>query len=163
MAARVLDDLEKRIGLPRRRCTTDRLSIGGSNDEVAEGLARWIKRCPALKDYFRTLYFRYGVDAEEICAGAHRIFLGKAEDPTDDPLRAEVEYVCRHEMTCTVEDLLDRRAGYLHWSPETRLERLRYGAPVIRNELLLDEPAFENQYAAYERRLQTFHTLPSLD
>jgi glycerol-3-phosphate dehydrogenase len=160
MAARVLDDLEKRLGLPKRPCATGRLSIGGSNDEVAEGLARFIKRCPPLKDYFRTLYFRYGIDAEEICEGAHRIFLGRSDDPADDPLRAEVEYVCRYEMTCTVEDLLDRRAGYLHWSPEKRLERLRYGAAVIQRELGLDESGFEAQYAAYERRLKRLHTLP---
>jgi hypothetical protein len=62
-----------------------------------------------------------------------------------------------------VEDLLDRRAGYLHWSPEKRLERLRYGAAVIQRELGLDPSGFDAQYAAYERRLKSLHTLPPLD
>ncbi len=163
MAARVLDDLAARGEIsPRRRCQTDRASIGGSNEEVAEGLSRWIKKCPGLWDYFRTLYLRYGADADGICAEAHRIFLGRHEDPRAEPIRAEVEYVCRNEMTSTVEDLLDRRAGYLYWSPEKRLERLRYGAEVIGRELGLDAEGFEAQYRDYEEHLKRFHTLPPL-
>jgi glycerol-3-phosphate dehydrogenase len=161
MAERVLDELEVRaLARAPRPCATGRLSIGGSNEEVAEGLSSWIKRCPELKDYFRTLYFRYGLDASRICAEAHRIFRGEHEDPRAEPIRAEVEYVCRHEMTVTVGDLLDRRAGYLYWSPEKRLERLRYGKHVIEKELGLDDEGFEEQFTAYEAHLKRFHTVP---
>lgn len=78
-----------------------------------------------------------------------------------DPLQAEVEYVCRGEMVCTLEDLIERRAGFLHWSPEDRLERLRYGAEVIRAELTLTETEFEQQLTAYEQHLSRSHALPS--
>jgi hypothetical protein len=63
-------------------------------------------------------------------------------------------------MVCTVEDLLERRAGFLYWNPEKRLERLRYGAPVIRAELALPEEEFEHQFDAYEEYLARFHSLP---
>jgi hypothetical protein len=63
-------------------------------------------------------------------------------------------------MVCTVEDLLERRAGFLYWSPEKRLERLRYGAPVIRAELGLTKEEFEHQFAAYGEHLARFHSLP---
>jgi glycerol-3-phosphate dehydrogenase len=113
-----------------------------------------------MKDYFRTLYFRYGVDADEICAEVHRIHCGEHPDPRAEPIRAEVEYVCRHEMTCTLEDLVERRAGYLYWNPEKRLERLRYGQQVIQEELDLSAETFEGQFTAYAQYLQQFHTLP---
>jgi len=34
-------------------------------------------------------------------------------------------------MVCTLEDLLERRAGFLYWDSEQRLERARYGARVM--------------------------------
>jgi glycerol-3-phosphate dehydrogenase len=158
MAIRVLDLLgDSGASKP---CQTHRTSIGGSNEEVAEGLSHWIKRCPAMKDYFRTLYLRYGVDADEVCAEVYRIHCGEHPDPRAEPIRAEVEYVCRHEMTCTLEDLVERRAGYLYWNTEKRLERLRYGQQVIQEELDLNDETFEEQFTAYARHLQQFHTLP---
>lgn len=162
MAIRVLDLVMHRIGRDAAwtSCRTDRLSIGGSNEEVAEALSTWVKRGPPLKDYFRTLFQRYGVDADAICAEALRIHQGRHLDPRAEPIRAEVEYVCRHEMTCTVEDLMDRRAGYLYWSPGKRVERLRYGAHVIRAELGLTEEDFEWQLARYQEHLLRFHSLP---
>jgi glycerol-3-phosphate dehydrogenase len=63
-------------------------------------------------------------------------------------------------MVCTVEDLLERRAGFLYWNPAERLERLRHGAHVIRHELSLSEEAFEDQFRAYGEHLREFHALP---
>jgi glycerol-3-phosphate dehydrogenase len=101
------------------------------------------------------LYRRYGLDANEICAQ-----ITQESDPTAEPIRAEVQYVCRHEMVCTLEDLIDRRAGFLYWNAEKRLERLRYGAHIIRAELDLSEAEFESQLLAYREHLQRFHSLP---
>jgi glycerol-3-phosphate dehydrogenase len=162
MAIHVLKHVIKQIGksdewLP---CQTHRLSIGGTNEEVAEGLAYWVRQCPQLTGYFRILYQRYGLDAHSICAEAMNIFLGEHPDPRAAPMLAEVQYVFRHEMVCTLEDLIDRRAGFLYWNNEKRLERLRYGAPVIRAELGLTEEEFEAQYCDYQEHLLRFHTLP---
>ena len=63
-------------------------------------------------------------------------------------------------MVCTLEDLIDRRAGFLYWNVEKRLERLRYGANVIRAELDLSEAEFESQLLAYREHLKRFHSLP---
>ena len=63
-------------------------------------------------------------------------------------------------MVCTLEDLLERRAGFLYWAPEERLERARYGARVIRAELDLTEKEFEYQFALYREHLTRFHSLP---
>jgi hypothetical protein len=63
-------------------------------------------------------------------------------------------------MVCTLEDLIDRRAGFLYWNAEKRLERLRYGAHVIRTELDLDEAEFESQLLDYSQHLKRFHSLP---
>ena len=90
-----------------------------------------------------------------------RIHEDKGE-PAAEPIRAEVQYVCRHEMVCTLEDLIDRRAGFLYWNAEKRLERLRYGATVIRAELDLSEAEFESQWLAYRDHLKRFHSLPEL-
>jgi glycerol-3-phosphate dehydrogenase len=159
-AARVLDQVIKLIGRSPgwSDCKTDKISIGGTNEAVAESLAYWVRRCPRLTSYFRVLYQRYGLDAHEICAEVIQIQEG--DDPTAEPIRAEVQYVCRHEMVCTLEDLIDRRAGFLYWNAEKRLERLRYGAHVIRTELDLDEAEFESQLLDYSQHLKRFHSLP---
>ena len=162
IAIRVLDRIVKTISpsgvwLP---CETNKLSIGGTDEEVAEGLGHWIRRYPQLARYFRILYQRYGLDAHNICAEAIKIFLGEHSDPRAEPIRAEVQYVCRNEMACTLEDLVERRAGFLYWNNETRLERLRYGAHMIRDELDMSEEEFEEQYRHYQEHLKRFHILP---
>ncbi|HKH39651.1 MAG TPA: glycerol-3-phosphate dehydrogenase/oxidase, partial [Rubrobacter sp.] len=141
IAIRVLDRVIERIGgsTTWSKCRTHRLSIGGTNEAVAEGLAYWVKRYPRLAWYFQILYQRYGLDAHTICREAMAIHKGLDPDPRAEPIRAEVRYVCRNEMVCTLEDLLERRAGFLYWSAEQRLERARYGARVIRAELDLTE------------------------
>jgi glycerol-3-phosphate dehydrogenase len=158
-AVRVLDRVMKLIGRNAAwsNCTTDKVSIGGTNEAVAESLAYWVRRSPRLTSYFRVLYQRYGLDANEICA---RILELSQTQPESEPIRAEVEYVCRHEMVCTLEDLIDRRAGFLYWNAERRLERLQHGAEVIRRELDLSESEFESQWLAYRDHLKRFHSLP---
>jgi glycerol-3-phosphate dehydrogenase len=159
-AERVLDRIVKLIGRDRAwsNCKTHRVSIGGTNEAVAESLAYWVRRCPRQASYFRVLYQRYGLNANEICGEVVRLQNGA--DPTAEPIRAEVQYVCRHELVCTLEDLIDRRAGFLYWNAKKRLERLRYGAQIIRAELDLSEDEFESQFLAYGDYLKRFHSLP---
>jgi glycerol-3-phosphate dehydrogenase len=162
MAIRVLDRVIEQIGgaTTWSRCCTHRLSIGGTNEAVAEGLAYWVKRYPRLSWYFQILYQRYGLDASTICGEAMAIHKGLHPDPRAEPIRAEVQYVCRNEMVCTLEDLIERRAGFLYWNSEQRLERARYGARVIRAELDLTENEYEDQFARYREHLTRFHSLP---
>jgi len=141
-------------------CQTHKLSIGGANEEVAEGLARWVQRCPQLADSFGTLYQRYGTDANTICAEAVKTCPGEHRDSRAELICAEIQYICHNEMVCTLEDLVERRAGFLHWNNEARLEHLRYGARVIRNELDMSEEEFEGQYRNYREYLKRSHTLP---
>jgi glycerol-3-phosphate dehydrogenase len=163
MAIRVLRCVMRRLGGASRwaACRTDRLSLGGTNKEIAEGLAGWVKQCPQLSGYFRVLYDRYGLDADAVCAEVLKIHQGRHPDPRAEPIRAEVEYVCRHEMVCTLEDLIDRRAGFLYWNPERRIERLRHGEHVIRKELDLSEGEFAKQLEDYQQRLARFHSAPA--
>jgi len=162
IAIRVLDRVIKTKNHPAAwsPCETHRLSIGGTNEEVSVELDHWIRRCPQLAGYFRILYQRYGLDAHNVCAEAMKIFFAEQPDSGVEPIRAEVQYVCRNEMACTLEDLVERRAGFLHWNNETRLQRLRYGAHVIRDELGMSEEEFEEQYRHYQEHLKRSHTLP---
>lgn len=161
MSVRVLDRVIEETGGANKwsECCTHELSIGGTNEAVAEGLAYWVKRDPRLAWYFRILYQRYGLDAHGICEKAAAIHRERESNPDADPLQAEVEYVCRNEMVCTMEDLMERRAGFLHWTSGKRLERLRYGAGVIRTELGLTEEEFQRQYESYKQYLGRFHSL----
>ena len=162
-ASRVLDRVIKIIGRDPvwADCRTHKVSIGGTNETVAEDMAYWVRRSPRLTSYFRVLYQRYGLAAHGICAEITRMQEDPDSDPTAEPIRAEVQYVCRHEMVCTLEDLIDRRAGFLYWNAEKRLERLRYGAHIIRAELDLTEEEFEWQMLAYGEHLKRFHSLPA--
>ena len=71
-----------------------------------------------------------------------------------------MRYVCRSEMACTLEDIVERRVAPLSWSRRQRLEYLRRAAPVIRRELEMGEEEFEAQYDDYRRNLRRYHTLP---
>jgi glycerol-3-phosphate dehydrogenase len=53
MAIRVLDRVIDKIGGEKNwpGCRTHELSIGGTNEAVAEGLAYWVKRYPRLAWY----------------------------------------------------------------------------------------------------------------
>jgi glycerol-3-phosphate dehydrogenase len=161
-ACRVLDKLVRRLdcGKEWSPCRTHKLSIAGSNDAVAERFSYWVRQRPGLTGYIRVLCQRYGVDADEICREAVEIFVGRHADRHADTICAEVQYVCRREMVCALEDLMDRRAGFLYWNRAQRLERLRYGASLIRKELGLSKDEFEAQFAAYEKHLDRFHSLP---
>jgi glycerol-3-phosphate dehydrogenase len=162
MAEKIVDIVVKKSGKERRyrNCTTDRDPIGGSNDEVADGVAFWTRHCPELKEYITDLFKRYGSDGTSIVEEAVTITQGRHPDPKAEPIRAEVQYVCRNEMVCTLEDLIERRAGYLVWSREKRLERLMYGAHIIKQELGLDEDTYKQQYEEYRAGLEHFHTCP---
>jgi glycerol-3-phosphate dehydrogenase len=162
MAIRVLKRVLRQTGSRPEwsRSRTGQLSLGGDNRAVATGLAKWVKRCPQMAAYFRVLYDRYGLDADGICAEALRIHLKQHPDPRAEPIRAEAQYVCRHEMVCTLEDLMERRAGFLHWTPDERVAKLLHGATVICEELGLSETEFQAQLAAYRQYLARFHTLP---
>ena len=165
MAQRVLSRVSRALGRGHKgsRCQTKVRPVGGSHAAVAEGLASWVKRFPRCAAAFQTLFDRYGLDAQEICADVARSATSGRGDgcpAADDLLRAEVRYVCQNEMVCTVEDIIERRTGSLHWSPETRLERLRFGRKVIQKELGLDDEEFAEQYESYRRHLKRFHSLP---
>ncbi len=100
------------------------------------------------------------MDAHAICAEAMKIFLGEHPDSRAGLIRAEMRYVCRHEMACTLEDLVERRAGFLHWNNETRLEYLWHQADAICEELDVSEEEFVEQYRNYQEYLKRSHTLP---
>ena len=162
MAKRVLQRVIPLMPQGRRfrTCRTASTSIGGDNEQVAEAYAFWVKKCPEQSGYFRVLFDRYGVEARHICSHATEIHAGRDPDPLAEPIRAEVQYVCRHEMVCSVEDLIERRAGFLHWDVRTRLERARHGARVISRELGITDAEFENQMEKYRNFLSTFHRVP---
>jgi len=161
IAIRVLDRVMKKLGhsyawLP---CRTHRLSIGGSDGEIAGGLAHWVQQCPQLAGYFRTLYQRYGLDAHSICAEALKIFLGEYRGPGVRPVWAELRYICRNEMVCTLEDLAERRTGFLDWNSKIRLGHLRHEERIIRDELDMSQEEFAEQYRHYQKHLRQSHTL----
>ena len=80
-------------------------------------------------------------------------------DESGPPSEAEVRYVCRNEMACTLEDV-ERRVASLSWSLERRLEYLGMAAPVIRRELEMGEEEFASEYEGFRRNLSRYHALP---
>ena len=159
MAKKVLNIITPKIPRKLNPCRTHKLSIGGTNSEIAEGISFWTRKCPEMMPYITILFRRYGLDAHDICREALLIFEGKHPDKRAEPIRAEVQYVCRNEMVCTLEDLLERRAGFLYWNPKKRLERLDYGKHVIKKELGFSDGEFRKQFNGYRKFLKKYHTL----
>lgn len=165
MAERVVNLVIKRIGGKREFgiSQTHKLAIGGTKSEINHGFTSWALRCPELKEYFEILFKRYGMDAHGICEATEKIYLGKNCDSRMDLASAEIQYLCQNELVCTVEDLFERRMGYLHWSKKKRLARLRYSKQIIQLELGLDELEFKQQYENYQHYLAKFHSIPAVE
>ena len=161
IAMRVLNRVMEKLGHSYRwlPCRTDRISIGSGDGEISRSLAHWIRLCPRLAEYFRTLYQRYGIDSYSICAEAIKIFLGKYRDSRANPTSAELRYICRSEMVSTLEDLAERRIGFLNWNNEMRLAHLRQQECVIRDALDISQEEFAEQYRHYQKHLGQLHTL----
>ena len=96
----------------------------------------------------------------------HQLPLGGANEaiaPTGqkvEPVSSEIAYLCRNEMACTLEDLMERRLALLDWSNEERLERIRDLSTLVRDELDMQEEEFEQSYRDYQQHLSTLHSIP---
>lgn len=97
----------------------------------------------------------------------HKVPIGSAgEEISEGPgqellqVRSQLENACGSEMACTLEDLVERRFDSLHWSNEERLKHLHQFKDAICNELGINDPEFEEEYAAYRQYLKKFHALP---
>lgn len=161
MAERLLDRLCDRLG-PEPGwgpCRTRELSIGGSNEAVAEAFARWTRACPRQTKTFRVLFRRYGLDAEAVAEAIVRLDRdgGRSEEAAHE---VELRHACEREMACTVEDLLERRVGRLAWTPATRITRARGNRASICRLLGLSHRQFDEQVAAYAEALRRCHTVP---
>ena len=153
LAERVLDRLTAGSdGMDRwSACRTDSVPIGGADPADAAGPE--VRMPSALAGHFEALHARYGPGAREIIAGM-------TADESGSPFPAEARYVCRNEMACTLEDIVERRVAPLSWSSGQRLEYLRLAAPVIRRELEMGEEEFASGYEGYRRNLGRYHALP---
>jgi glycerol-3-phosphate dehydrogenase len=162
IAARVLDSVIKKMGHPNMwpPCNTQKLSIGGTEKETNEGLIYWIRQCPQLATYFRTLYRRYGMDAQQICTEVLKNSHGEYQNLRTKQTQAELGYICRNEMLCTLEDLCERRTALMRWSNETRLAYIRYNENILRDELGMNKEEFEENFRHYKNYLKQTNILP---
>ncbi|MBI4267748.1 MAG: glycerol-3-phosphate dehydrogenase/oxidase [Chloroflexi bacterium] len=152
-------------------CRTRELPIGGPPEEIPEepvlpethrpaGSPFQSGQCPSLTKYFQALHKRYGLDAVNICADIRQSYLEQNSNQGTRLMWPEVEYLCRNEMVCTPEDLMERRFGFLSWSVGKRLAMLKRMKPILRAELILSAEEFEEEYRKYCQHLKHFHTLP---
>ncbi|MBN2010451.1 FAD-dependent oxidoreductase [candidate division KSB1 bacterium] len=158
IAERVVDVLIKQLGNENnfRKCKTDVIQIGPADHDKNIGSTAWIEQYPQLEQQIIRLYKRYGTDAHVIC----KMFDASANKSTASLTHAEIRYVCRHEMVCTLTDLMERRIGYLAWTVEQRLNKLYESNEVIQSELGLDQDEFELQLEEYRNYLEKYHSLP---
>ena len=93
----------------------------------------------------------------------HRVPLGGDNQKVVEGFSSsEIAYVCRNEMVCTLEDLMERRLASLSWNNEERLERLRNLSVLIRDEMGMEEEEFEKGYRDYQQYLNRLHSVPLL-
>ncbi len=113
-AEQTVDAVLTELELPRRRATQD-LAIGGGRaypdtPAAAEDYVRDLAAQYHLRPgTCRELFARYGTGAEDVasfCAGHAQ---GEERMPLSCLLKAELVYLCRHEMVVHLEDLLLRR------------------------------------------------------
>ena len=162
MAQKVLEQITRKFACDKTLlpCQTDKLSIGGTKDELSDGMDYWTRRHPCLADHIKNLFRLYGVDAGEICAYAEETHLKNYRSPLPNLQAAEISYVCSNELPCSLEDVAERRIGHLHWSPQRRLEWLRNEAELLCYELGLSLDEFDEQYREYERLMNRLYSAP---
>ncbi|MCY7353217.1 MAG: FAD-dependent oxidoreductase [Cytophagaceae bacterium] len=112
MARDTIDACLRRMNAPPRPCTTETQLLVGAEGYTSEGWQELITRYGLPKDVAVHLWHRYGIEAEQVAA------LTKQQPAWANPLVenypflvAEVVFAVRHEMACTVSDVLSRRLG----------------------------------------------------
>ena len=160
-AIRVLKHVINQLGgsniwLP---CRTHRLPICTDREDAEESHPRNRKDSP-LRESLRNLYRQIGLDDHAIRLETLHIIRRAHSNPETELIHAELRYMCRREMVCTLEDLIDRRIGSLSWDNKKRLATLRRAGHIIREELDMSKEEFESQYHSYQVHLKRHHTLP---
>ena len=120
MAKDAVDNAVFIAKLPKRPCVTDTLHIHGWQAKV---------------DSTDPLH-HYGADADGIRAlVASDPSLGERLHPDHPFIRAEVIWACRHELACTVEDVLARRLRLLFLDARAAMEVAPAVAELMEAEL----------------------------
>lgn len=150
MAADVVDTIVAGDGL-RRRCTTAGIPLGATGP-ARDGLARTRR---ALADvggdplHAGALYHRHGdraVDVVAACASGGEL---DALVPGLPYLVGEVRWAARHEMACTLDDVLSRRLRVAIRDAAAGGPAITQAAQVMGQELGWDATQRDAQVAAY--------------
>jgi len=168
MAERVVDQVIERlreagVELPDPVGASAEVPLSGG--ATGEDVTAYTERLKAAGwkvdgDVIDHLAMLYGSNAEHILA-AIRDDPSLAERCVSElPVtRAEVQYVVRHEMATTLEDVLERRTRLLLWDPENGVEAAETVARWIAEEMSWDRRQKTEEVAAYRSlavRLRTF-------
>jgi glycerol-3-phosphate dehydrogenase len=145
MAEDVIDHAEMIGALDQRLCSTQTLSIHGSEHASTES----------------THLRSYGSDA----TGIHALIgsdpaLGERLHPDLEFLKAEVVWHCRHEMARTLEDVLSRRIRALLLDARASMEAAPVVAELMARELHRDAAWVAQQVLDY-RSTASGYLLPS--
>jgi glycerol-3-phosphate dehydrogenase len=136
MAEDVVDHAETVAGLDEKRCRTEELTIHGfTRDPIAE---------PNLRIY--------GTDADGIRSLATaRPELAGSLHPKLPYTLAEIVWATRHEMACTLEDVLARRTRALLLDARASIEAAPCAAALMAAELGHDEAWQKAEVENYRR------------
>lgn len=135
MAEDVLDQVVARFGMKAGPCVTASLPIKGKPDVT-----------PSIADHFTS----YGSDAAVISAMiAEDPSFGERLHPSFTHSMAEVVYAVRHEMACTVEDVLARRVRLLFLDASAALQSSPKVAELMARELQKDAAWVDEQVRSF--------------
>ncbi|MEX1132587.1 MAG: glycerol-3-phosphate dehydrogenase/oxidase [Flavobacteriales bacterium] len=135
MAEDVLDQAVSRFGLKAGPCITSTLPMKGKPDVPVSGI-----------DHLAS----YGTDAEVIRAMINADpNMGERLHPSFPFTFAEVLFAVRHEMACTVEDVLARRVRLLFLDAHAAMQAAPKVAELMAKELRKDEAWVAEQLAAF--------------
>ncbi|MBW3658371.1 MAG: glycerol-3-phosphate dehydrogenase/oxidase [Actinobacteria bacterium] len=151
MAEDVVDVVSSAEGRNGRPCVTARLPLGARGSAEA-GLARTREAATALgvdRDVAGSVYHRHGDRAAEVLMACLDTDGTEPLVPGLPYLRGEVRWAVRHELACTVSDVLQRRTRVSLRHAGAGGEAIAWTADVLADELGWDDGTRDASIAAY--------------
>jgi len=158
MAEDTVDVVVDRLGISRR-CPTRRLPLRGAPGLDQAGR----ERLQLAPDVAAHLAGRYGTEARVVAAMvAADPALGRPIVPGLPDLRAEVVHAARHEMACTLDDVLARRTRLRLQARDASAAAADDVAALLAPELGWDGAETDRQSAAYRASVEHERAAPGL-
>lgn len=163
MAEDTINAVQERLGKAQTECLTKDYPLAGSEGYTPDYWRVLVQQFGISEEATLHLAGKFGTCAPRVLKLAHKTpELAKPLMNESPVLRAEVVYCARHEMACTIEDILARRVGLQLYSWRAAMQAAPAVASLLRAELGWSAETERSAIDAYISKIERLSRLAGL-